>query len=653
MRQNAFISGVLVSISFVAAAHASALRTVAFTGQQAPGTDSGVTYDTFDAHYSGFTVFVFRGPVLNDAGQVAFRANLTGSGVDSTNQLGVWSEGSSNLGLVARTGSSAPGGGTFATVKDATNTDLEIFSPNLNEAGQVAFWGGLSNGNVGIWSEGSGSLALVAREGTPAPGTPSGVSFWFAGLIPNNSPFFEIPPLLNNAGQTSFTGALKGSGVNSTNDTGLWSEGTGSLSLAMRSGNQAVGLPSGVNYDCPLAVSLNDAGQSGVTSYLVGSGVDDTNYAGYWSGAPGNLALVQRMGDPAPGAPDGVNFAELFGSHGFNNAGQIAISGPLTGNVDATNDEGLWTNVSGSLDLVARKGSPAAGTPTGVNYGTFTHHGWPVLNDAGRIAFITEVAGTGVDESNNEGIWSGATDDLTLLARRGDPAPDTPSGVNYSDLQYPALNSFGQVAFRGDLTGSGVDPTNDKGIWATDQSGALQLIARSGDMLEVAPGDFRTLSDLNFATASGNSDGRSSGFNNLGQLVFWASFTDGSQGVFVSNKVASVPGDFNNDGTVDAADYVVWRKGLDTTYTQNDYEVWRAHFGASLDIGSGAVGYPLGASAEPLSAAVPEPASLALLLLAAIGVLTTTRVFPWWLKIVAEFATRLCYRQCCQRADAP
>jgi hypothetical protein len=37
-----------------------------------------------------------------------------------------------------------------------------------------------------------------------------------------------------------------------------------------------------------------------------------------------------------------------------------------------------------------------------------------------------------------------------------------------------------------------------------------------------------------------------------------------------------VPGDFNNSGTVDAADYVVWRKGLGATYTQTDYDVWRA-----------------------------------------------------------------------------
>src|SRR5262245_33636501 len=129
MRQYVFITGFLVPISLVVVAHADVLRTVAVTGQLAPGTDSGVTYDTFDNHYSGRSVFVFRGPVLNDAGQVAFRANLTGSGIDSTNGLGVWSEGSSILSLVARTGSSATGGGTFATVKDATNTDLEIFSP--------------------------------------------------------------------------------------------------------------------------------------------------------------------------------------------------------------------------------------------------------------------------------------------------------------------------------------------------------------------------------------------------------------------------------------------------------------------------------------------------------------------------------------------
>src|SRR5262249_15044183 len=45
------------------------------------------------------------------------------------------------------------------------------------------------------------------------------------------------------------------------------------------------------------------------------------------------------------------------------------------------------------------------------------------------------------------------------------------------------------------------------------------------------------------------------------------------------SAVSVLPGDFNYDGTVDAADYVVWRKGLGTTYTQSDYDTWRSHFG--------------------------------------------------------------------------
>ena len=54
MRQYVFIMTILVSLSCVAVAHAAAQRTVALTGQHAPGTDSGVNFDTFDAHFSGY-----------------------------------------------------------------------------------------------------------------------------------------------------------------------------------------------------------------------------------------------------------------------------------------------------------------------------------------------------------------------------------------------------------------------------------------------------------------------------------------------------------------------------------------------------------------------------------------------------------------------
>jgi hypothetical protein len=61
----------------------------------------------------------------------------------------------------------------------------------------------------------------------------------------------------------------------------------------------------------------------------------------------------------------------------------------------------------------------------------------------------------------------------------------------------------------------------------------------------------------------------------------------------------ALPGDYNGDGSVDAADYVVWRKGDGSDEGYND---WRTNFGHTAGSGSGALA----------DAAVPEPASLAL-----------------------------------------
>ena len=71
-----------------------------------------------------------------------------------------------------------------------------------------------------------------------------------------------------------------------------------------------------------------------------------------------------------------------------------------------------------------------------------------------------------------------------------------------------------------------------------------------------------------------------------------------------------LPADYNGNGKVDAADYVLWRKGgplkneADTPGTVNaaDYTAWRARFGNPSGAGSG----------SGLSAAVPEPSTIAL-----------------------------------------
>jgi hypothetical protein len=84
----------------------------------------------------------------------------------------------------------------------------------------------------------------------------------------------------------------------------------------------------------------------------------------------------------------------------------------------------------------------------------------------------------------------------------------------------------------------------------------------------------------------------------------------------------NVPGDYNGDGTVNAADYVVWRKGgplaneVDTpgTVNQADYTEWRVRFGnTGIAVGGGLAG---GGRVE---SAVPEPATFAILWIAAIS----------------------------------
>jgi hypothetical protein len=106
---------------------------------------------------------------------------------------------------------------------------------------------------------------------------------------------------------------------------------------------------------------------------------------------------------------------------------------------------------------------------------------------------------------------------------------------------------------------------------------------------------------------------------------FTSLFTGEDPGSFIMAEIhtlrpraASVPGDFNGDSLVDAADYVVWRNGLGTTYTQADYDVWRANFGASA---AGAA-----AAAQALSAQqVPEPTAIVSVLLACAGFLWRSR----------------------------
>jgi hypothetical protein len=92
----------------------------------------------------------------------------------------------------------------------------------------------------------------------------------------------------------------------------------------------------------------------------------------------------------------------------------------------------------------------------------------------------------------------------------------------------------------------------------------------------------------------------------------WTVYIDN---IRVGRVPAGVPGDFNDDGSVDAADYVLWRKNdgtdnmlpndnnLGTPIRAEHYNLWRANFGSPSAGSGGSIG------------AVPELSSAVLLLM--------------------------------------
>jgi hypothetical protein len=124
------------------------------------------------------------------------------------------------------------------------------------------------------------------------------------------------------------------------------------------------------------------------------------------------------------------------------------------------------------------------------------------------------------------------------------------------------------------------------------------------DPAEIVPGTEPAAWDLTWGTSSSvilNTLRLAMGTNATGAFD---EFRLGSTWADVA--IAPLAGDFNSDGRVDAADYVVWRKGLGTTYTQDNYNAWRANFGATLEADGSSVGNG--------TAAVPEPAAWAVVI---------------------------------------
>jgi serralysin len=96
------------------------------------------------------------------------------------------------------------------------------------------------------------------------------------------------------------------------------------------------------------------------------------------------------------------------------------------------------------------------------------------------------------------------------------------------------------------------------------------------------------------------------------------------------SAISTLPGDYNKNGIVDAADYVVWRNSQgqsvaagsgadgnsDGQITAADFTVWRLHYGQTAGSGAGAIA----------GVAVPEPASALIIIVGMLVMYSRLRV---------------------------
>ena len=359
-------------------------------------------------------------------------------------------------------------------------------------------------------------------------------------------------------------------------------------------------------------VTWDSAADPTTTSGVFGASVTASNNKSL--GVTGNEILGSSSG-PFTLTTGSLGSHTVSGTVTVNSGSHLNLSGG-TLNVGGLNLGGVparlnWT--TGTLHLlssVAWDGA-AAGTSTSAAFGS------ALTVDTNKTFSMTGDESLGLNGSFALTVASGGTHSVS---RSLTVNPLGQLIVNGGTVTARALQNIGSLQINaGDVSfGSVTLDSSDElhiglsGITRGTQYGALTT---TGNMILAGP---LFVSLNSFAPSAGQSfdildwgPGSLSGTFSSLHLPALAGGRVWNTSQLYTTGVLSVglAGDFNFNGVVDAADYVVWRKGLGTTYTQNDYNVWRTHFGQSAGSGVG----------TSTNAAVPEPATLVLLTMAAAG----------------------------------
>ena len=312
------------------------------------------------------------------------------------------------------------------------------------------------------------AIEIIAIRGDPIAGSTP------AGTLQN---VFE-GPVINQVGEVTTTNYLEGTGYDFSNNYVVLSTAGGQISAVAQEGQPAPGTGAGVVFDrynqgnAPPVI--NNYGQTAFQAELRGVGVTLNNDHGIFTEAGGQLRLIAREGDAAPGVEPGTVFSQLDNRIPIlSDSGQTVFTARVARPVSISPfEEAIYAESSGTLNLVALSGQAPTGTPTHMVY---TDFGTPTQNASGHIAFRANLSGSGF----GEGIFSGSPGNINTVAYSGMSVPGLGPGEIFYSFNDPAFNSRGQTAFWAILSGGTINFDTEVGLF-TESTGELRLFAQSG-----------------------------------------------------------------------------------------------------------------------------------------------------------------------------
>lgn len=345
------------------------------------------------------------------------------------------------------------------------------------------------------------------------------------------------------------------------------------------------------------------------------------------------------------------------GANQINNADNLEVNGG-TFDLNGVNEAVGGLNAAAAGGVVTNNGAASAimyvgGSSSGVADGDYAG---AIQDGASPVAFVKE--GSGTQRFAGTGTYSGETGvnagvlqvdgsisgTSQVLVTNGatlrgtgtvaspdwtingtvQPGGDTPAATDVLTLDLSA-SSGTPMLFESDST---VSLVLDAGLTSStiDVIGsAASIVAFDNNTFDFTDLTSGSLASGTYTLLDGDANtsyslGVGVSLTGLGAYSSTSLSVSGNDLVLTIGGGGGLPGDYNEDGTVDAADYTVWRDNFgSTTPLPNDgglgtpvgealYTLWKTNYGNTAGAGTGAMA----------AAAVPEPAALSLLV---IGVL--------------------------------